>query len=126
MIEFVASFKQERPGNDYRMKQETVLMIPSVLATRFRDSLIEYMDASYPITTPVFSGSMKELFMDIVETMTMSYNYKPVFLLAFLKNLDETGSARLADVTADFCAFYEDRKRRGCRRKRRGVSEAAG
>ena len=27
-------------------------MIPSVLAARFRDSLIEYMDASYPITTP--------------------------------------------------------------------------
>lgn len=32
-------------------------MIPSVLASRFRDSLIEYMDASYPITTPVFRGS---------------------------------------------------------------------
>ena len=34
-------------------------MIPSVLAARFRDSLIEYMDASYPITTPVFRGSIR-------------------------------------------------------------------
>ena len=34
-------------------------MIPSVLASRFRDSLIEYMDASYPITTPVFRGSIQ-------------------------------------------------------------------
>ena len=34
-------------------------MIPSVLASRFRDSLIEYMDASYPITTPVFRGSVR-------------------------------------------------------------------
>ena len=34
-------------------------MIPSVLASRFRDSLIEYMDASYPITTPVFRGSIR-------------------------------------------------------------------
>ena len=63
--------------------------------------------------TLITKDNMKELFMDMVETMTMSYSYKPVFLLAFLKNLDETGSARLADVTADFYAFYEDRKRRG-------------
>ncbi len=34
-------------------------MIPSVLAARFRDSLIEYMDASYPITTPAFRGSVR-------------------------------------------------------------------
>lgn len=34
-------------------------MIPSVLASRFRDSLIEYMDASYPITTPAFRGSVR-------------------------------------------------------------------
>lgn len=34
-------------------------MIPSVLASRFQDSLIEYMDASYPITTPVFRGSIR-------------------------------------------------------------------
>ena len=34
-------------------------MIPSVLASRFRDSLVEYMDASYPITTPVFRGSVR-------------------------------------------------------------------
>ena len=34
-------------------------MIPSVRASRIRDSLIEYMDASYPITTPVFRGSIQ-------------------------------------------------------------------
>ncbi|MBQ9007896.1 MAG: DEAD/DEAH box helicase [Clostridia bacterium] len=34
-------------------------MIPSVLASRFRDSLIEYMEASYPITTSVFRGSIR-------------------------------------------------------------------
>ena len=34
-------------------------MIPSVLASRFRDSLIEYMDASYPITTQAFRGSVR-------------------------------------------------------------------
>ena len=34
-------------------------MIPSILASRFRDSLIEYMDASYPITTPVFRGCIQ-------------------------------------------------------------------
>ena len=38
-------------------------MIPSVLASRFRDSLIEYMDASYPVTTPLFRGSIRR-FLD--------------------------------------------------------------
>ena len=41
------------------------------------------------------------------------YSYKPVFLLSMLKNMDETGSAKLADVAADFAGFYEDRKAKG-------------
>lgn len=57
--------------------------------------------------------NMKSVFMDMVETMTMSKSYKPVFLLSFLKNMDETGSARLDDVTRDFAQYYEDRKAKG-------------
>ncbi len=61
----------------------------------------------------ITKDNMKDIFMEMVETMTMSYSYKPVFMLAFLKNMDENASARLDDVTRDFAAFYEKRKDQG-------------
>ena len=63
--------------------------------------------------TVITRDNMKAMFMDMVKQMTMSYSYKPVFLLSMLKNMDETGSAKLADVAADFAGFYEDRKAKG-------------
>ncbi|NLD83049.1 MAG: hypothetical protein GX637_02700, partial [Clostridiales bacterium] len=39
--------------------------------------------------------------------------YKPVFLLAFINNMDETGSAILEDVAKDFAQFYETRRVNG-------------
>lgn len=63
--------------------------------------------------TVITRDNMKSMFMDMVKQMTMSYSYKPVFLLSMLKNMDETGSAKLADVAADFARFYEDRREKG-------------
>ena len=57
--------------------------------------------------------NMKSIFMDMVKQMNMSYSYKPVFLLAMLNNLDETGSAKLENVAADFAHYYETRKEKG-------------
>jgi superfamily II DNA or RNA helicase len=63
--------------------------------------------------TVITKDNQKEIFMDMVKTMQMSYSYKPVFLLSFLKNMNETGSAKLEDVAKDFAAYYENRKERG-------------
>ncbi len=63
--------------------------------------------------TLITKNNIKQVFMDMVETMTMSYSYKPVFLISFLNNMDETGSARLEDVARDFARFYEERKEKG-------------
>lgn len=63
--------------------------------------------------TLITRENMKEMFMNMVKVMTMSYSYKPVFLKAFLDNMDETGSASLAEVSKDFAAFYENRKKQG-------------
>ena len=38
------------------------------------------------------------------------HSYKPVFLLSFLKNMNETGSAKLEDVAKDFAAYYVSAK----------------
>ena len=40
----------------------------------------------------------------MVKAMQLSYSYKPVFLLSFLKNMNETGGAKLEDVARDFAA----------------------
>ena len=59
--------------------------------------------------TLITPGNMKEMFLDMAKTMTMSYSYKPVFILAYLDQMDESGKARLEDVADSFAAFYEER-----------------
>lgn len=51
--------------------------------------------------------------MDMVTTMTMSYSYKPVFMLAFLDHMNEYGQARIEDVVQEFASFYEQRLEQG-------------
>ncbi len=63
--------------------------------------------------TLITRENMKDIFSQMVETMTMSYSYKPVFMLSFLENMDETGSAKLEDVARSFAKFYEDRRKKG-------------
>ncbi len=63
--------------------------------------------------TLITRDNMKTMFMDMVKQMNMAYSYKPVFLLSMLKNMDETGSAKLEDVAADFAGYYEERKAKG-------------
>lgn len=61
---------------------------------------------NWKLITP---ANMKEMFMDMVTAMTMSYSYKPVFILAFLDHMDERGQARIEDVVQEFASFYEHR-----------------
>ena len=63
--------------------------------------------------TVITKENMKSIFLQMVDTMTMSYSYKPVFLKAFLQNMDGNGNAPLDRVAADFTAFYEKRKENG-------------
>ena len=42
--------------------------------------------------------NMKDMFMDMAKQMTMSYSYKPVFLIAFLEQMDIDGTASLVNV----------------------------
>lgn len=60
----------------------------------------------WKIITP---ANMKDMFIDMVTTMTMSYSYKPVFVLALLDHMDEKGQARLEDIVQEFASYYEQR-----------------
>lgn len=53
------------------------------------------------------------MFIDFCKQMTMSYSYKPVFLMAFMSCMNEKGEAELADVAAAFSDYYEKRKKNG-------------
>ena len=63
--------------------------------------------------TMISSNNMKEMFMQMVQTMTVSYSYKPVFLKAFFDYIDENGTARIEDIVQYFASFYEDRINKG-------------
>ncbi|MFI3169890.1 MAG: DEAD/DEAH box helicase [Faecalibacterium sp.] len=63
--------------------------------------------------TLISDDNRKDLFMEMVRTMTMSYSYKPVLLKAILLYADEKGRVRLSDIVAYFKEFYETRKQKG-------------
>ena len=55
----------------------------------------------------------KEMFLQMAREMTMSYSYKPVFILALLDQLNAEGEAKLDGVVAGFAEFYENRIKEG-------------
>ena len=61
----------------------------------------------------ITAANMKEMFFEMVTTMTMSYSYKPVFILSFLDHMNRDGEARLEDVVSEFANFYQERKDNG-------------
>ena len=63
--------------------------------------------------TLIDDQNRKNLFMEMVEEMDMSYSYKPVLLKAILQNADKQGRVKIDDIVTYFRAFYEDRRARG-------------
>lgn len=55
----------------------------------------------------------KELFMEMVRQMDMSYSYKPVLIKAFLTHADEKGRIKLENIVSYFRSYYEDRRSNG-------------
>lgn len=58
-------------------------------------------------------SNRKDMFMDMVRRMDMSYSYKPVLMKAILKHADEKGRIRLDDIVAYIRSFYEGRRAAG-------------
>ena len=57
--------------------------------------------------------NMADKFMKFIETMDMSYSYKPVLLKAIYEYMDTSGRVALPDVVDYFIDFYENRKAHG-------------
>lgn len=78
----------------------------------FREESIRNIAKQYgwDLITP---QNMADKFMKFIETMDMSYSYKPVLLKAIYEYMDTSGRVALPDVVDYFIDFYEDRRANG-------------
>ena len=58
-------------------------------------------------------SNRKDLFMEMIEQMDMSYSYKPVLLKAILTHTDAAGRVKISDIVAYFRSYYETRREAG-------------
>ena len=58
-------------------------------------------------------SNRKDLFMEMIRQMDMSYSYKPVLIKAILLYADEKGRVKLDDIVSYFRSFYEGRRAAG-------------
>ena len=63
--------------------------------------------------TLIDDSNRKDLFLDMVQQMDMSYSYKPVLLKAVLLFADNKGRVKLSDIITYFREFYEARRAAG-------------
>ena len=74
----------------------------------FREESVRNIAKQYgwDLITP---QNMADKFMKFIETMDMSFSYKPVLLKAIYEYMDSNGRVALPDVVDYFIDFYEDR-----------------
>ena len=58
-------------------------------------------------------SNRKDVFMDMIEKMTMDHSYKPVLLKAILTYADANGRVKISDIVSYFRSFYETRRDAG-------------
>lgn len=63
--------------------------------------------------TLIDDSNRKEMFMEMIRQMDMSYSYKPVLIKAILLYADDKGRVKLDDIVAFFCSYYEGRRSSG-------------
>ncbi len=57
--------------------------------------------------------TLKEDFMEFIETKSYTFSFKIIFMFAMLKNVDNRGSAFVREAMEDYRNFYLDRIKRG-------------
>ena len=78
----------------------------------FKEETLEKYAQQYGWTL-IDDSNRKDMFMDMIRQMDMSYSYKPVLLKAVLLYADEKGCVKLDDIVAYFRSYYEGRRAAG-------------
>lgn len=63
--------------------------------------------------TLIDDSNRKDMFMDMIRQMDMSYSYKPVLMKAMMQYADDKVRIKLDDIVAFFKAYYEARREAG-------------
>lgn len=75
----------------------------------FKEETLEKYAAQYGWTL-INDSNRKELFLDMIRQMDMSYSYKPVLIKAILLYADDKGRIKLEDIVSYFRSYYEGRR----------------
>lgn len=63
--------------------------------------------------TLIDDNNRKDMFMDMIRQMDMSYSYKPVLIKAVMMFADDKGRIKLEDIVSYFRSYYEGRRAAG-------------
>ena len=75
----------------------------------FKEETLEKCAAQYGWTL-IDDANRKELCLDMIRQMDMSYSYKPVLIKAILLSADDKGRIKLEDIVSYFRSYYEGRR----------------
>ena len=78
----------------------------------FKEETLEKYAVQYGWTL-IDDSNRKELFLDMIRQMDMSYSYKPVLIKAILLYADDKGRIKLDDIVSYFRSYYEGRRASG-------------
>lgn len=78
----------------------------------FKKERVEEYAATFGWTV-ITPQNKYELFVEMVEKMTMDHSYKPVLLKAILTYADANGRVKISDIVSYFRSFYEARRNAG-------------
>ena len=117
-IEFVRMVDVQSETIERYIREEKIqpdLEVPMGTSRTFKyfteENVKEYAkEFGWELITP---ANMKDKFMDMVQTMDMSYSYKPVLLKAIFEHIDVKGRIRVDEIVDYFIDFYEDRRKKG-------------
>lgn len=117
-IEFVRMVDVQSETIERYIREEKIqpdLEVPMGTSRTFKyfteENVKEYAkEFGWELITP---ANMKDKFMDMVQTMDMSYSYKPVLLKAIFEHIDVKGRIRVDEIVDYFIDFYKDRRKKG-------------
>ena len=80
-------------------------MIPSVLASRFREGLKDYMETSYPITSPIFKDSLHDFL-----SREDAFFHEPYVSVKLPFRVAEHGMERFEAIHSDYAPYVHQNR----------------
>lgn len=80
-------------------------MIPSVLATQFREGLTDYVETTFPVTSPIFEGSIRR-FLEKKD----AFFHEPFISVKLPFRVAEHGNERFEAIHSDYAPYVHQNR----------------